>query len=211
LLTRAELLQRIDDLLISNPSYNDLRDNNLTASSVLVIIHYNCNTPHIILTKRSNNIRVHPGEVCFPGGRYDRLVDRNPLDTAIRETHEELGLAINTEEILGCLQPVRTITSKFLIYPFVTIKQSIISSVYQSPEVDRVIDAPLYELLDSMDTDQRYSKITSNNRMYKFKFKHDIIWGATSRILKQLHDRLYKTSCLTSCEKRNDSWPDVEA
>jgi hypothetical protein len=133
------------------------------------------------------------------------LIDRNLLDTAIRETHEELGLVINTEEILGCLQPVRTITSKFLIYPFVTIKHSTISPLYPSPEVERVIDAPFYDVLDSIDTDQRYSNIMSNEKMYKFKFDNEIIWGATSRILKQLHDRLYKKSYLTSCEKGYDS------
>lgn len=205
MLTRAELLQRLGDILISSSSYNNFSDNSLTASSVLVIIHYNFKTPHVILTKRSRSIRAHPGEVCFPGGRYDHLVDRNPLDTAIRETQEELGLAIDTEEILGCLRPVRTITSKFLIYPFVTIKQSIISSFYPSPEVDRVIDAPLYEVLYSIDADHKYSNIASNEQMYKFKFKNDIIWGATSRILKQLHDRLYGKSCLTRCENTHEN------
>jgi 8-oxo-dGTP pyrophosphatase MutT (NUDIX family) len=205
LLSRDELFQRIDGLLIRNPIYNDITDNSLTAASVLVIIHYNSNTPYVILTKRSSNIRAHPGEVCFPGGRYDRLIDRNQLDTAIRETHEELGLVINTEEILGCLQPVRTITSKFLIYPFVTIKQSMISSLCPSPEVERVIDAPLYDVLDSIDTDLRYSTVNSNELLYKFKFNNDIIWGATSRILKQLHDQVYKKSYLTSCEEGYDS------
>jgi 8-oxo-dGTP pyrophosphatase MutT (NUDIX family) len=205
LLTRNELLQRIEGLLIRNPIDYDITDNSLIASSVLVIIHYNSSTPYLILTKRSSNIRAHPGEVCFPGGRFDHLIDRNLLDTAIRETHEELGLVINTEEILGCLQPVRTITSKFLIYPFVTIKHSTISPLYPSPEVEKVIDAPFYDVLDSIDTDQRYSNIMSNEKMYKFKFDNEIIWGATSRILKQLHDRLYKKSYLTSCEKGYDS------
>jgi len=192
LLTRNELLHRLEKILLSNPIYIESTDNSLAYSSVLVIIHYRYDTPHIILTKRSSSVRVHSGEVCFPGGRFDRFEDRNLLDTAIRETQEELGLKLNARDINGCLQPVRTLTSNFLIYPFVSINQTVPWPVISSREVERIIDAPLYEVLDSISADHRNSNTTSNSELYKFKFENDIVWGATSRILKQLHDHLYE-------------------
>ena len=190
--TRNELLQRIGDILISDALYVEPKNHSLTCASVLVIIHYHRTTPHIILTKRSSSVRFHSGEVCFPGGRYDPVEDRNLLDTAIRETNEELGLVLKATDIIGRLRPVKTLTSNFIIYPFITIRQTVARPMSLSAEVERVIDAPLYRVLDSITPDHRYSNFSSNGHLYKFKFKDDIVWGATSRILKQLHDRLYK-------------------
>lgn len=185
-------MQRIGDILIRDAMHVEPKKASTTYASVLVIIHYHGATPHIILTKRSTSVRLHGGEVCFPGGRYDPVEDKNLLDTAIRETNEELGLLLNTGDIIGRLQPVKTLTSNFIIYPFLTIRQTVARPMSLSAEVERVIDAPLYRVLDSITPDHRYSNFSSNGHLYKFKFKDDIVWGATSRILKQLHDRLYK-------------------
>jgi 8-oxo-dGTP pyrophosphatase MutT (NUDIX family) len=188
-------MQRIGDILIRDAMHVEPKKASMTYASVLVIIHYHGATPHIILTKRSTSVRLHGGEVCFPGGGYDPAEDKNLLDTAIRETNEELGLLLNTADIIGRLQPVKTLTSNFIIYPFVTIKLTIASHKSLSAEVEKVIDAPLYRVLDSITPDLRYSNLSSKSHLYKFKFKEEIVWGATSRILKQLHDCLYKKSC----------------
>ena len=188
-------MQRIGDILIRDAMHVEPKKASMTYASVLVIIHYHGATPHIILTKRSTSVRLHGGEVCFPGGGYDPAEDKNLLDTAIRETNEELGLLLNTADIIGRLQPVKTLTSNFIIYPFVTIKLTVASPKSLSAEVEKVIDAPLYGVLDSITPDLRYSSLSSKSHLYKFKFKEEIVWGATSRILKQLHDCLYKKSC----------------
>jgi len=188
-------MQRLGDILIRDARHVEPKTVSMTYASVLVIIHYHSATPHIILTKRSTSVRLHGGEICFPGGRYDPVEDKNLLDTAIRETNEELGLVLNTADIIGRLRPVKTLTSNFIIYPFVTIKLTVARPKSLSAEVEKVIDVPLYRVLDSITPDLRFSNLSSKSPLYKFKFKDDIVWGATSRILKQLHDCLYKKSC----------------
>ncbi|MFZ0329367.1 MAG: CoA pyrophosphatase [Nitrososphaeraceae archaeon] len=191
--TKDEILQKIWPLL-NFDAYGvaGLETLGLTRASVLIIIHYRHTIPYIILTKRSGSIRLHSSEICFPGGRYDPVEDRNLLDTAIRETTEELGLALTERDIIGSLRPVRTLTSNFIIHPFVTIQGMIARPKSVSKEVERIIDAPLYKVLKSIAPDHRHSEITQNRDLYKFKYKDDIIWGATSQILKQLHDHLYE-------------------
>lgn len=192
MLSKNELLQKLDAILKSGTQCVKPEGYDQTTASVLVIIHYHCSVPHIILTKRSTNVRSHTGEVCFPGGRHDPAQDRNLVDTAIRETNEELSLALSETDIIGALKPVWTLTSNFVIHPFIAIQQTFVRPVPISSEVERVIDAPLYELLDTMTQDDSYSNPSVNTKLYKFRFKNDIVWGATSRILKQLHDHLYK-------------------
>jgi 8-oxo-dGTP pyrophosphatase MutT (NUDIX family) len=190
---KDEILQKIWPLLnFDAQGVAGLETIGLISASVLIIIHYRHTTPHIILTKRSSSIRLHTSEICFPGGRYDPLEDRNLLDTAIRETTEELGLALTETDIIGSLTPVRTLTSNFIIHPFVTIQGKVAQPKSVSKEVERIIDAPLYKVLKSIAPDHRHSEITQNRDLYKFRYKDDVIWGATSQILKQLYDHFYK-------------------
>ena len=90
-------------------------------SSVLVIIHFNIeNTPTVIFTRRSSKLRNHAGEISFPGGRVSNQ-DGSIVDTAIRETFEEIGLPIQKEKIIGCLSPTETYTTNIL-YFFIRFK-----------------------------------------------------------------------------------------
>ena len=73
---------------------------------VLVIIHYSEIIPHIILTKRSSNLRSHANEISFPGGKYANE-DNSLIETAIRETKEEIGIDIMREISLEGLQGLR--------------------------------------------------------------------------------------------------------
>ncbi|MBW0549528.1 hypothetical protein O181_089243 [Austropuccinia psidii MF-1] len=75
--------------------------------------------PAIILTVRSPTLRAHPGEICFPGGRHDQKTDLSLLSTALRETHEEVGLKPDQIEYLGSLQPVYNSSRSTLVWPFV--------------------------------------------------------------------------------------------
>src|SRR5213592_2298449 len=74
--------------------------------------------PSIVFTKRTDHLSRHPGEISFPGGmRHDE--DPDLLTTALRETHEELGVAPTLIEVLGTLPPLETFTTGFTILPFV--------------------------------------------------------------------------------------------
>jgi 8-oxo-dGTP pyrophosphatase MutT (NUDIX family) len=157
-------------------------------SSVLVIIHFPENTPSIILTKRSPNLKNHAGEISFPGGKFSSL-DRSILDTALRETYEEISIAIKKKQIVGCLNPTYTYTSKILIYPFVALEEENLSSKLKSnSEVEQIISLPLEKLMDSLSEDDYHS--SKNFKMYKLLVDEYLIWGATARILKDLFDKI---------------------
>ncbi|MGZ8890031.1 MAG: NUDIX hydrolase, partial [Nitrososphaeraceae archaeon] len=81
-----------------------------TLSSVLIIIHFTDFKPKIILTKRSSLLKYHKNEISFPGGTY-KETDSSLINTALRETKEEIGLNFHSNEILGCFQTVSTLTS----------------------------------------------------------------------------------------------------
>jgi len=164
-------------------------DPNTVPSSVLVIIHFNLEyTPTIIFTKRGSNLRNHAGEISFPGGRVSEQ-DHSIIETAIRETYEEIGLSIQKEKIIGCLTPTNTYTTKILIYPFIVILDKISFSFEPNEEVEQVIEIPLEILRDCMAVDEEHS--SRDNKMLKFFVDGYLIWGATARILKNLLDLVY--------------------
>lgn len=153
-------------------------------SSVVVLIHFTRSSPHVLLTKRSSNLRSHGGEISFPGGRYTKE-DKNLLNTAIRETNEEIGIKLTAGDILGCLKAVKTLTSNFFIVPFVSILQNIDQPIPFADEVEAVLDLPLVSLLSTMSPDTEHVSI---DELYRFNYDSYLIWGATARILKQLNE-----------------------
>ena len=157
---------------------------NIGNSSVLVIIYFQKgNTPNIIFTKRSSKLRNHAGEISFPGGRKC-INDNSLIDTAIRETYEEIGLLIDKGNIVGCLDPTNTYTTKIQIYPFVVILTELTTALIPNEEVDEIIVIPLEKLIQSIEIDKVHS--SSNQKMFKFSVGEHLIWGATARILKNL-------------------------
>jgi 8-oxo-dGTP pyrophosphatase MutT (NUDIX family) len=159
-------------------------------AAVLIIVHSENDVPHILLTRRSSKLKYHTGEISFPGGQYSRGEDQNLLDTALRETREEVGLSFELGDILGRLQTVYTLTSNFTIVPFITIREKIPKPRILASEVDCIVDVPLNETLATFEPDVEHYHI-SQKGVYKFTYKGFVIWGATARIFKQLYDRLY--------------------
>ena len=161
----------------------------LRMAAVLVIIHYAQSSPRILLTKRNSTLKTHTGEIAFPGGAFSKQ-DKSLCDTATRETREEIGLIIEQKDILGSLQSVRTLTSNFSIIPFITIQERILEPQILINEVQEVIDAPLFDLLDTQKIDLGHQSMSTKS-LYEFTYRNEVIWGATARILKELHDCLY--------------------
>jgi 8-oxo-dGTP pyrophosphatase MutT (NUDIX family) len=185
MLNRSKILSRL------TPSLNAITKNisdpvPFRLAAVLVIIHYNDETPHIFLTKRSSKITAHANEVSLPGGSFDKA-DRSLADTAIRETKEEIGLHFRRSDLIGHLDVVRTLTSNFIIYPFVTLPDRTLFPHILNDEVQDIMDAPLIETLQTIDKDYSHSFFED---AYKFTYRREVIWGATARILKQLYDLL---------------------
>jgi 8-oxo-dGTP pyrophosphatase MutT (NUDIX family) len=198
MITLKGIERRIGPLLKSQqssrfnvPTEHRAYDNLGRTAAVLLIIHCKNLTPHVLLTRRSYNLKSHTGEISFPGGQYSSAQDLSLLDTALRETKEEVGLSFRPEEILGQLESVYTLTSNYSIVPFITIQKKIAAPKIFTNEVDCVIDAPLEETLATFQPDIEHYHI-SQQGVYKFTFQGTVIWGATARILKQLYDHLIK-------------------
>ena len=89
-----------------------------TDAAVLVPLYEHDGDLHLVFTRRRDDLRRHPGEISFPGGRQDEP-DEDLVATALREAEEEIGLPVDAVEILGALQPTPTIATNYAIYPFV--------------------------------------------------------------------------------------------
>jgi 8-oxo-dGTP pyrophosphatase MutT (NUDIX family) len=154
-------------------------------AAVIIIIHFTNRTPNVILIKRTKFVKNHAGEISFPGGNFMR-VDINMLETAIRETSEEVGIRIKREQVIGHLNAERTLSSRYIIYPYVTLLDRIPVITDTNYEVEKIIDAPLIPLLKSRESDIEHQQEYSIPQLPKFTYKNEIIWGATARILDQL-------------------------
>ena len=167
---------------------NELKIEKGILAAVLVIIHFHNGKPHVILTKRSSELKSHAGQISCPGGTFSDS-DKDLLQTAIRETFEEIGLMVNEKDIIGKLRSVHTLTSNFTIVPYVAIIESIGNLKPDRKEIDAVLDVPLLDLLKTMVPDLEHAGF---GELYKFEYDGNVVWGATARILKQMHDILHK-------------------
>jgi 8-oxo-dGTP pyrophosphatase MutT (NUDIX family) len=185
-LRKDEILSLLTPAVASQP-YLPKDAASATPSAVLVIIHYHDDSPHIFLTKRSPALKTHAGEISFPGGRFAER-DRTLLSTALRETEEEIGISFPPAQIVGSLRAVRTMTSNHFIVPFLTVQEKLPEHRPAPSEVEAVLDAPLIETLRTIAPDVEHYRLARD--AFKFTYQQDTIWGATARIMKQLHDLL---------------------
>ncbi len=154
-------------------------------SAVMIII---CGkTPTIIMTERPKTMNHHAGEISFPGGTW-HVEDHDLLSTAMRETKEELGIEIARESVIGQLKTVTTLNSGFKIAPFITVMDNM-PEINSNSEIASVLKIPLIPLLNTMqdDTDPNHKSI---QEMFVFTFNNHMIWGASARMLRQIHARL---------------------
>jgi 8-oxo-dGTP pyrophosphatase MutT (NUDIX family) len=187
---KAELLQALEGVL-EKKTFAAQDAAPATPAAVLAIIHYGKSKPHVLLTKRRENLKMHRGEISFPGGRFTQS-DLTLMHTALRETEEEVGLAFGPGDVSGALQPVRTMTSNHFIVPFVTVQEKLSQLRFAKDEVAGVLDAPLVETLGTMEPDSEHFRFSKT--AVKFTFENNVIWGATARVLKQLHEVLIRPS-----------------
>ena len=187
MIERRDIVSCLDPV-VTHTAYS-LGQHSVPMASVLLIIHYNYSRPHILLTKRSSALKSHSDEICFPGGKFAKD-DKSLYYTAIRETKEEVGLNFTEKDISGSLEAVKTLSSNYIIVPYITVQDKIPKPTILFNEVQRVLDVPLTDILKTIAPDREH-RYLSGKDTFKFTYKNEVVWGATARILKQLHDRLY--------------------
>ncbi|CAN5279106.1 hypothetical protein BH11PSE14_BH11PSE14_11740 [soil metagenome] len=145
--------------------------------------------PQVLLTRRTEALRHHAGQVSFPGGRIESG-DQDPAAAALREAREEIGLVGHQAEALGYLDPFVTITG-FHVFPLVAQIDADFAARPDPGEVDEVFEVPFEFLMQpanarSFDLDYRGGRRT----LVEFQFNQHRIWGATAAMLVNLRKRL---------------------
>ena len=181
---RSALTNEIKPTLLSKLDENEL-------ASVLIIIYGK--EPTILMTEKAKTLKVHAGEVAFPGGKWCTK-DQDLLETAIRETKEELCLEVLKDQVVGQLDSVITLNSKYKITPFIAILDTI-PSLKANSEVESILHIPLVSFLNTIAEDN-LPEHRSIKEMYAFTFEKYHIWGASARMLKQINILLSEKNLL---------------
>ncbi|MFM8902536.1 MAG: NUDIX hydrolase [Actinomycetota bacterium] len=154
-------------------------------SAVLVGLFESQRGVEAILTRRSQAMKNHRGEISFPGGRLES--DETVVDAALRETHEEIGVDPSLASVVGELNSMATVVSKSHIVPIVATYSSPPELRLSSGEVDRVFSVPLSELVRKDTYSQEHWSFDDREFQMNFFYLDDeTIWGATARILFQV-------------------------
>jgi 8-oxo-dGTP pyrophosphatase MutT (NUDIX family) len=152
-----------------------------TRASVVLPIFEKEGEPHIVLTRRTTNVKSHPGEISFPGGMFEQS-DGTPLVTAFRETCEEIGVRKQDLEIIAQLDDMRTLTG-FVITPYVGIIPYPYDFRINTAEVAYLIFLPLRHLQEVDPCIEDAPAPGRIEKVYALYYKNERIWGATCKIL----------------------------
>jgi 8-oxo-dGTP pyrophosphatase MutT (NUDIX family) len=160
-------------------------------AGVLVLLHPGANEAlHLVLTRRTDHLRGHSGQVSFPGGRRDPA-DPSLVHTAQRETYEELGVADPAMQILGSLNPLYIPPSDFEVFPVVAALDYAPVFTPNPDEVAEVFSVPLTALLDdAYKRVERWPLQIGPVRVPYYAFNGHKVWGATAMMLSEFEGRL---------------------
>ena len=169
--------QRIEDC---GPDYRE--------ASVLLPLFIKDSEYWVLFMRRTDTVEYHKGEVSFPGGVVDED-DKSLEHTAKREAFEEIGMKSEDIEILGQLDDMMTMTSQFIIHPFVGLIPYPYEFTLSQREVEHLIEVPVRFFFDSSQPQQHpidnYEGISETPA---FVYEDVVIWGATERILENFVD-----------------------
>ncbi|MEB3346249.1 CoA pyrophosphatase [Aquimarina gracilis] len=164
-----------------------IEERNPRNAAVMMLFYPKEALAHIALILRPEYEGVHSGQIALPGGKAETF-DHSYIDTALRETQEEVGVMMNTIKVVKPLTRVYIPPSNFWVHPFMGFTERRPDFVLQKEEVAKVIEVPLAELLsDHNVTSQKLSTSYANNiEVPSFKLNGYTVWGATAMMLSEL-------------------------
>jgi 8-oxo-dGTP pyrophosphatase MutT (NUDIX family) len=177
---RSVLLDPVDAAAMRAPGATD--------AAVLIPIFGHPEQPGLVFTERRSDLRRHPGEISFPGGRQDDPAE-DLITTALREAEEEIGLDPGDVEVIGALPPVGTFATGYKVHPFVGLIPEGLSFRPSPNEVAAILLFQLDELRAGFAM-RRLVRRGVPIRTPTYVVGEHLIWGATARILRELLERL---------------------
>lgn len=164
----------------------------LREAAVLIPLVMHEAGPTVLLTRRTSHLHDHAGQICFPGGGIERQ-DETPVDAALRETEEEVGLRPESVEVLGSLPRYATATG-YLVTPVVGLVAPGFALEIDSFEVEEVFEPPLAFLMDPAHHERRLIDFDGAQRtFYAMPYeagRRYFIWGATAAMLRNFYQLL---------------------
>lgn len=171
----------------------DIGSKNPRKAAVMMLLYPKGSQTHLVLIVRNSYPGVHSSQIAFPGGKVEEY-DFNLEETALRETHEEIGVAPDKINVIRAFTEIYIPPSNFLVHPFFGYSEEELSFELQEEEVAGIIELPIMEFMDdgiiitkSMNTS--YSKAID---VPCFKVNEHYIWGATAMMMSELKETLKK-------------------
>ncbi|WP_298139334.1 CoA pyrophosphatase [Flavobacterium sp.] len=165
--------------------------NSVRKAAVMMLFYPKNDITHLLLIIRNSYPGVHSSQIAFPGGKVEDI-DFDLKQTALRETHEEIGVHPNDIHVIRDFSSIYIPPSNFLVYPFLGVSQTELTFSLQEEEVAGIIELPLSTLLDDSiinikNLETSYSKLIE---VPVFQIHEHTVWGATAMMLSELKDVL---------------------
>ncbi len=168
-------------------------------SAVLLLLYPKNEHLYMVLIQRTKYRGIHSHQISFPGGRMESY-DISPVETAVRETHEEIGIEKNTYRIAGGLSTLYIPPSNFMVYPFMAVADTTPVFIPSEDEVEAILEIPVNELFN------KSNKKTLTPPGYKeypiqvpaYVIDEHIIWGATAMIMAEMINILSETKSIAN-------------
>ena len=169
----------------------NIPSNNPRKAAVMMLIYPKNNKSHLALIVRNTYPGVHSAQIGFPGGKVE-IEDESLIHTALRETHEEIGIHPDKIEVIKTFTAVFIPPSNFIVAPFLGISHAELEFIEQEEEVAGIIEFPL---LDFMNDKTIVNKIMdtsygNNIEVPTFKINEHYVWGATAMMMSELKEVL---------------------
>ena len=164
-------------------------DDYKSASVALIIYPDENEIARLVLIQRNKYEGVHSGQISFPGGKYEKS-DKSFMETALRETREEIGVDTNSFITIQELSNIYIPPSNFMVYPFLFLSNSNLDFSINKKEVKDLITPTVDQILSFEILNGEFGINKTINPYFDFQSKR--IWGATAMILKELIDLLVK-------------------